>query len=508
GGNDQIDGGGGSDILFGGAGVDTLTGGSGNDTFEFQAGGGHDVVTDFSNGDRINIYGYAAAIAIEQSGADTIIRLSANDSLVLRNTDAASLTVANLSFKGAVAPIQTPRFVFDTIEAATNIVFEAGTQIALGDTGSENPLFEDTRSIGIVQEGPNFASSIWNGGTFRMTTTLADLLTIGASGLWDKFVNQAGAIFEITAQNASAVGGSYFQSVWNAGQIRVTSNNGDAAAFLDLNLREGVFVNSGAIVVTASGTAAGTIHDFNSTGPGLYFNSGTISASGGEGAIALGVRAPYRSDVDVVNAGTLTANDNGAPGASVAILFDSFASLSEVWNRGTINGDYAIRVTDLSFSESFASETGLRVYNSGTINGAVALSSYADILVNRNNLNGLVQMGGSDDIFDGRTGRLNGELYGGAGNDTLLTGAGDNILFGDTGDDILSGGAGNDTLSGGAGRDSFRFETGFGDDVVTDFQTGSAHDYIDVAGYTAYQSIAQSGNDVLIRFSATDSLLI
>ncbi|QNO26916.1 hypothetical protein EEB18_019720 [Sphingopyxis sp. OPL5] len=508
GGNDQIDGGGGDDILFGGAGVDTLTGGSGNDIFEFQAGGGRDVVTDFANGDRINIYGYAAAIAIEQSGADTIIRLSANDSLLLRDTDATTLTTANLSFKGAVAPIQTPRFVFDTIETASNLVLGAGTQIVLGDTGSENPLFEDTRSVGILQEGENYISSLWNGGTFRMTTTLGDLLTIGVFGLWDKFVNQAGAIFEITAQNASALGGSYFQSVWNAGQIRVTSNDGDATAFMDLNLQDGVFVNSGTIAVTATGRAAGAIQDYNSASPEHFFNSGSIIASGGTGAIALGIRAPYRGDVDVVNSGTLTANDNGAPGDSVAILFDEFSSLSEVWNRGTINGDYAIRVTDLDFYEQFASETGLRVYNSGTINGIVALSSYADIVVNTNAINGQVRLGGGDDIFDGRGGRLTGDLRGGAGNDTLLTGAGNDNLFGDTGDDILSGGAGNDTLTGGAGRDSFRLETGFGDDIVTDFQTGSAHDYIDVAGYTAYQSITQSGNDVLIRFSATDSLLI
>jgi Ca2+-binding RTX toxin-like protein len=508
GGNDQIDGGGGSDILFGGAGVDTLTGGNGNDTFEFQAGGGHDVVTDFANGDRISIYGYAAAIAIEQSGADAVIRLSANDSLVLRNTDAASLTAANLSFKGAVAPIQTPRFVFDTIEADSNLVLEAGTQIVLGDTGSENPLFADTRSIGIVQQGPNFEASLWNGGTFRLNTTLPDLLTIGASGLWNNFVNQAGAIFEVTAQNSSALGASHFYSVWNAGQIRVTSNDGDAAAFIDINSQQGVFVNSGTIAVTATGHASGAVQDRNSGSPDLYFNSGSITVSGGEGATALGIYAPYRGDVDVVNAGTLTANDNGAPGASVAIEFGAFYSLSEVWNRGTINGDYAIRVVDLNFYEQFEQEVGLRVYNSGTINGAVALSNYADVVVNSNMINGRVQMGGSDDLFDGRTGRLNGDLSGGTGNDTLLTGAGDNNLFGDTGDDILSGGAGADTLTGGAGRDSFRFETGFGNDIVTDFQTGSAHDYIDVAGYTAYQSITQSGSDVLIRFSATDSLLI
>ena len=73
---------------------------------------------------------------------------------------------------------------------------------------------------------------------------------------------------------------------------------------------------------------------------------------------------------------------------------------------------------------------------------------------------------------------------------------------------MLSGGAGADLLQGGAGRDAFRFGTGFGQDVILDFQRGVAHDFVDISGYTAYQSIAQVGGDVLITFSASDSLLI
>lgn len=56
GGKDIIFGGAGDDQISGGAGDDILTGGSGNDTFNFKLGDGHDTITDFSAGDKINLY--------------------------------------------------------------------------------------------------------------------------------------------------------------------------------------------------------------------------------------------------------------------------------------------------------------------------------------------------------------------------------------------------------------------------------------------------------------------
>ena len=59
-GHDIIFGGAGNDEIAGGTGNDILTGGSGNDTFNFRFGDGVDTITDFSAGDKINLYnGYA-----------------------------------------------------------------------------------------------------------------------------------------------------------------------------------------------------------------------------------------------------------------------------------------------------------------------------------------------------------------------------------------------------------------------------------------------------------------
>ncbi|WP_376092757.1 M10 family metallopeptidase C-terminal domain-containing protein [Roseomonas sp. CCTCC AB2023176] len=65
-GNDALRGGDGGDLLLGGAGVDILTGGTGNDTFAFAStkdspvGSGHDVILDFTPGDRIGLSGIDA----------------------------------------------------------------------------------------------------------------------------------------------------------------------------------------------------------------------------------------------------------------------------------------------------------------------------------------------------------------------------------------------------------------------------------------------------------------
>lgn len=62
----------------------------------------------------------------------------------------------------------------------------------------------------------------------------------------------------------------------------------------------------------------------------------------------------------------------------------------------------------------------------------------------------------------------NDEIMGLNGNDTLIGGLGDDLLSGNSGDDVLHGGAGNDTLVGGVGNDVYRFEQGFGKDVLQD----------------------------------------
>jgi Ca2+-binding RTX toxin-like protein len=121
GGDDFLFGGNGNDRLIGGDGNDRLTGGKGNDTFVFAPGSGHDVVTDFSpannpvfdalgpwferfainlnlaKGDQIELDGGVfhdfrqVLAASHQVGNDTVITISANDSITLQGVNIHSL---------------------------------------------------------------------------------------------------------------------------------------------------------------------------------------------------------------------------------------------------------------------------------------------------------------------------------------------------------------------------------------------------------------------------------
>jgi beta-glucanase (GH16 family) len=93
----------GADTLDGGTGNDVLIGGAGADAFVISSGNGSDVIFDFQPGaDTVRLQGHGlfsfAAIkaAMTQTGADTTIALGGGERLVLRNTQAASLTARDV----------------------------------------------------------------------------------------------------------------------------------------------------------------------------------------------------------------------------------------------------------------------------------------------------------------------------------------------------------------------------------------------------------------------------
>lgn len=83
-GNDSLNGGAGDDRLIGAAGDDTMTGGLGADVFDFKQGG-HDVVTDFTSGDLLDLTGNFAKIlataTYDSSGAHLTIGANVIDLL-------------------------------------------------------------------------------------------------------------------------------------------------------------------------------------------------------------------------------------------------------------------------------------------------------------------------------------------------------------------------------------------------------------------------------------------
>ena len=108
-------------------------------------------------------------------------------------------------------------------------------------------------------------------------------------------------------------------------------------------------------------------------------------------------------------------------------------------------------------------------------------------------------------------------VYTGSGDDDITGNSSANILFGGDGSDEisglaggdkLSGGKGDDVLSGGNDGDTFIFESGFGNDIITDFDADAAggQDLIDLSRlgitaseFAAHVSVEDTGADIVLH---------
>jgi Ca2+-binding RTX toxin-like protein len=101
---------------------------------------------------------------------------------------------------------------------------------------------------------------------------------------------------------------------------------------------------------------------------------------------------------------------------------------------------------------------------SGTITGhtlvAVEGTNAVDTVTNsgllRSNGTAAVVLFGGDDRYDGRLGRVIGEVLGGDNDDVLLGGAFVDVFRGGADNDVLNGGGGADLLYGGSGNDTYQ----------------------------------------------------
>lgn len=91
-GNDKVSGDAGDDQIFGDLGDDTLSGGAGADLFHLQAGGGHDLVTDFdaSQGDRLVVAAGMRVVA-HQMDEGLLVSLDDGASMLLAGARGAEL---------------------------------------------------------------------------------------------------------------------------------------------------------------------------------------------------------------------------------------------------------------------------------------------------------------------------------------------------------------------------------------------------------------------------------
>src|SRR5262249_48338080 len=117
-----------------------------------------------------------------------------------------------------------------------------------------------------------------------------------------------------------------------------------------------------------------------------------------------------------------------------------------------------------------------------------------DTIVNSGTITGNLDLGASNDSYDGHSGTLNGTISAGDGNDTLIGGKAADFFYGDAGNDTLTGNAGDDFLEGGAGDDPIDGGSGFDAASYSEAAAGVTVDLTIVGA----QNTGGAGYDTLI----------
>lgn len=171
----------------------------------------------------------------------------------------------------------------------------------------------------------------------------------------------------------------------------------------------------------------------------------------------------------------------------------SATTQSTVTNSGVIEGGHYGIVRDFS---NQSTET-LVIRNSGLIKSQhYAFSSLgahaSELITNTGVMVGAVLLGLGNDVYEGRSGRLQGAVFGGGGADRIYGGIDNDAFYGDAGNDMLLGFAGHDTLNGGTGAD--QMAGGLGNDT---FIVDSAGDKVVEASNQGIDTVRSSVSHAL-----------
>lgn len=177
----------------------------------------------------------------------------------------------------------------------------------------------------------------------------------------------------------------------------------------------------------------------------------------------------------------------GGNGNDTALYINSKSAVKISLRDGTANGGSA-QEDQLSSIENIIGSS---------FNDKLIGNSFSNVLHGEDGVDVLSGLEGEDILFGGNG---SDRIYGGSDEDTIFGGDGNDALKGGNDDDILYGGAGDDVLNGGAGNDTFVFLTGFGHDVVVDFDTLVDDEAINLSNVTSIVDFADLSANYLVQF--------
>jgi Ca2+-binding RTX toxin-like protein len=228
----------------------------------------------------------------------------------------------------------------------------------------------------------------------------------------------------------------------------------------------------------------------------------TVSYIGSAGAVTVDLLHSFASGGDAQN-DSIDGFENAAGGQGADTLFGS---------------DVANRLAGSGGADTIYGGGGNDIVSGGAhgdfLYGGLGLDtvSYAGSLVGGVSVSLSSQTtGGGDASGDTIQGFENAE--GSEHEDILYGDSGANRLSGRAGFDLLDGSLGNDTLSGGADGDQFIYNSGYGQDVITDFYTGADSLVVSLGpALDTYDEVMtkahSSGQDTVLDFDGVNTLTL
>ena len=536
-GADTLRGEAGADSLFGGTGADTLDGGTGGDTL--AGGDGDDIYLVQDPADRV--------IEVPDQGQDTVLaavgafRLSAHVENLTGGSASGFAGFGNELDNIITSGRHDDRLwglggadVLDAGDGNDLLSGGAGADILIGGQGRDVDGYLDavtavtvnlltgtgTRGDAESDRYVDIESAVGGGANDLLVGNEAVNVLIGGAGQ-DRILGGGGAdminggigrdfLFGDAGFDTVSFAGMAYGVIVTLGQAQVYNNISGTALPEDVIAGfENVVGTAFADVIRgdagANILAGGAGADMLRGGAG----SDTLSYAGSVLAVTVNLATQTVSGGDA--AGDVVAefeHATGGMGADILTGHDLANQLSGGAGADTIFGglgDDMIRGgsgADLLFGGS----------GSDTISFADATDGAA-IFVDLTTRSG---RGG-----DAEGDRINGfeNVIGSAATDYITGSAQANRIYGGAGFDIIVGGAGNDLLSGGGNGNQFYFSDGFGQDVITDFDTDAVggHDVMnfdivtlgtfDLIMATARASGGQ-GQNLTFHISPTDSLTL
>ncbi len=474
-GNDSVTGFFTNDTLEAGTGNDYMVGGDGSDTYIYNVGDGQDIIEDngFFDTDMVEIRGYSSTDAtisqIPGDSDDLLIRFSAGDSILIRNTllNSAQDTIESILFTGDGVTLTMADIRLQLIANQQT----AGDDNITGFSVNSNEVFEGGLGNDFIQGFDGSDTYIFNMGDGQDV--------IQDNGFFDTDV--------LDIRGYSSTDANYAVDPSDSDTLIISFANGDS-----ITIRN-----------TLNGSAQDQIELITFDGDGTTFTMADIRA--------------------ILIAQQQTAGDDNVQGLSFDETFEAgtgndFVSGGDgsdtyVFNMGDgqdVIQDNGFFDTDVLDIRGYSSTDASFAVDPGDNNSLIIRFANGDSITIRNTLNGSAQDQIELITFDG-----DGITYNMTDIRTLLitqqqTSVHDSITgwnFAAT----YQTGLGNDTIVAGNGDDIFIYNAGDGRDVYFNFNFGGS-DSIIINGYastdvTLIQS-PSSVNGTILQFGNGDQIIL